>query len=62
MKRAVTRLSPEQQRLVAACLDAVVRGPYIDDDGFHAVMGVSRDQAAAVAASWPEPAAPATRS
>jgi hypothetical protein len=55
---AVARLSPEQRRLVAACLDAVVRGPYIDHDGeFHTVMGVSRAEAADVAASWPEPAA-----
>jgi len=58
MKQAVSRLAPEQERLVAACLDAIVQGPYVDDDDeFHAVMGVSRDEAAVVAAAWPKPAA-----
>jgi hypothetical protein len=40
MTLAVGRLSPEQRRLVGACLDAIVHGPYIpDDDEFDAVMG-----------------------
>lgn len=58
MKDAVSRLSPEQQRLVAACLDAIVHGPYVpDDEEFIAAMGVTRDEAGSVAASWPESAA-----
>jgi hypothetical protein len=57
VREAVARLSSEQRRLVAACLDAVVRGPYIDDDDeFATVMGVSRREAADVAAAWPQPA------
>jgi hypothetical protein len=57
VKSAVGRLSLEQRRLVAACLSAIVRGPYVDDDDeFRAVMGVTREEAAAVADSWPEPA------
>jgi hypothetical protein len=56
--QALGRLSDEQQRLVASCLQAIVRGPYLDDDDeFHAVMGVTRQQAAEVAETWPEPAA-----
>ncbi len=58
MTLAVGRLSPEQRRLVGACLDAIVHGPYIpDDDEFDAVMGYSREDTAAVATAWPEPAA-----
>ena len=38
------------------CLRAIVDGPYIsDDDEFQTVMGVTRKQTAAVAASWPDP-------
>ncbi len=58
MRQAVGRLSPEQRRLIGACLDAIVHGPYIsDDDEFDAVMGFSREETAAVAAAWPEPTA-----
>jgi hypothetical protein len=58
MTDAVCRLTPEQQRLVGACLEAAVRGPYLDDDDeSHTLMGVTREEAAAVVAAWPEPAA-----
>lgn len=54
---AVSRLTAEQRRLVGACLEAVVRGPYLDDDDeFHTLMGMTRAEAADVAAVWPEPA------
>lgn len=54
---AVSRLTAEQQRLIGACLEAVIHGPYLDDDDeFHALMGVSRDEADEVSASWPVPA------
>ena len=58
MREAVARLSPDQQRLVARCLTAIVRGPYIDDDDeFDAVMGVTRGEAAEALEAWPEAAA-----
>ena len=54
----MARLSAEQKKLVARCLNAAVNGPYIDDDDeFHAVMGVSRDEAAETLAAWPQAAA-----
>lgn len=54
---AIGRLSPQQQRLVGACLEAAVRGPYLDDDEeFHTLTGVTREEAAAVVAAWPTPA------
>jgi len=56
MRAAVARLSPEQQALVAKCLAAIVDGPYIDDDEFDTVMGVSRQETAATLATWPKAA------
>jgi hypothetical protein len=54
---ALSRLRPESQRLVGACLRAAVQGPYLDDDDeFHTLMGVTREEAAEVAESWPQAA------
>jgi hypothetical protein len=53
---ACDRLSEDQRALVCLCLRAVVDGPYISDDGeFQTVMGVTREETAAVAAAWPDP-------
>lgn len=53
---AIERLSADQRRLVKACLDAIVHGPYIDHDGeFHSLMGVYRAEAEEVAGAWSEP-------
>jgi hypothetical protein len=58
MREAVARLSADQHALVAKCLAAVVDGPYIDDDDeFHTVMGVRRQEATQTLAAWPEAAA-----
>lgn len=55
-KAAFDRLSEEQRALVGSCLRAIVDGPYINgDDEFQTVMGVTREEAAAVAAAWPDP-------
>jgi len=54
---ALHRLTPESQRLVGACIRAAVHGPYLDDDDeFHALMGVTREEAAEVVESWPQAA------
>ncbi len=56
-RSAFDRLSEEQRTLVGLCLHAVVDGPFISSDAeFQTVMGVTRKEVAAVAASWPDPA------
>jgi hypothetical protein len=53
-RAAIDRLTPAQRALVGLCLQAIVDGPYIENDGeFHSVMGVSREQAAVISAAWP---------
>ena len=53
---AFERISDDQIALIGRCLRAIVEGPYIDDDyEFQTVIGVTRDEAATVAASWPDP-------
>jgi len=49
------RLSDDQRALIGLCLRAVVDGPYIPDWEFQTVMCVTREEAAAVADSWPDP-------
>jgi hypothetical protein len=56
-KAAFSRLSADQQTLVGLCLRAIVDGPYVPDSEFQTVMGVTREEAAAVASAWPDPAA-----
>ena len=54
---AVGRLSLDEQQLVERCLEAVVHGPYLDDDDeFETVMGIARADVAATLDAWPEPA------
>ena len=36
-------------------IQAIVEGPFIDDDEFDTVMGVSRDEARRQLADWPRP-------
>lgn len=54
-KAAFSRLSADQQTLVGLCLRAIVDGPYIPDWEFQTIMGVTREETAAVSAAWPDP-------
>ena len=55
-RAAFERLSDEQRTLVGMCLREIVEGPYLPDWEFQTVMGVTREETAAVAAAWPDPA------
>lgn len=54
--QALQRLTPRQRDLIGLSLRAIIDGPYIEDWEFHAVMGVPREEAREVLASWPESA------
>ena len=46
-------LSATQSELVGRCLRAVVEGPFFEDAEFPELFGVSKAEARAVAAGWP---------
>ena len=52
---AFERLSDDERALVGLCLRAIVDGPYVPEWEFQTVMCVTREEAAAVADSWPDP-------
>jgi hypothetical protein len=54
-KEAFDRLSPGQQGVVGLCLTAIIEGPYVPDWEFQTIMGVAREETAAVASAWPDP-------
>ncbi|MEV7358070.1 hypothetical protein [Kitasatospora sp. NPDC091276] len=51
----IERMTEQELRIIEQCLDAAVNGPFFEDWEFHTLMGVTRDEIAAVAASWPSP-------
>src|SRR6185437_8327973 len=46
-------LTPSEWEVVRRCLHAVVEGPFICDGDFHPLIGLRREEAAAVATRWP---------
>jgi hypothetical protein len=46
-------LTPDEREVVRRCLQAVAEGPFISDGDFPLLIGLSRDEAADVAAKWP---------
>jgi hypothetical protein len=47
-------LSDDDIRLIGACLTAIASGPFIPDWEFQTLMGVTREECAAVAVGWPD--------
>jgi hypothetical protein len=48
------RVTPEDQRTIGECLRAAVEGPFFPEWEFSLLMGLSRDEVAAVSAEWPD--------
>lgn len=46
-------LSADESRIVGECLRAAAAGPFFEDAEFETVLGVTRQEMAAVARSWP---------
>ncbi|MFI6967120.1 hypothetical protein [Streptomyces sp. NPDC050255] len=51
----IERMTDHELQIIQECLDAAVSGPFFPDWEFHSLMGFTRDEIAAVAASWPSP-------
>jgi hypothetical protein len=47
-------LTSEEREVVRRCLHAVADGPFIPDDEFHPMIGLSRDELTRIAARWPD--------
>lgn len=50
----ISSLSEEEKDVVQECLDAAVYGPFFDEEDFHALFGVTRDEAKVVADHFPK--------
>ncbi|QLE74706.1 hypothetical protein FGW37_26750 [Streptomyces rectiverticillatus] len=50
---AVERVTDQDLQIIKECLDAAVNGPFFPDWEFHTLMGFTRDEIGAIAASWP---------
>ncbi|WP_280685539.1 hypothetical protein [Kitasatospora sp. MAA19] len=48
-------MTEQELRIIKECLDAAVNGPFFEDWEFHTLMGFTREEIAAVEASWPSP-------
>ncbi|GAA3168316.1 hypothetical protein [Nonomuraea roseoviolacea] len=46
-------MSARDLQIVQECLDAAIHGPFFEDWEFDTLMGLTRDEVAAIAASWP---------
>ncbi|GAA4886993.1 hypothetical protein ACFPM3_20495 [Streptomyces coeruleoprunus] len=53
--KPIERMTDQELQIIKECLDAAVSGPFFPDWEFHSLMGFTRDEIAAVAASWPSP-------
>ncbi|MFD9484148.1 hypothetical protein ACFWBX_09115 [Streptomyces sp. NPDC059991] len=50
---ALERMTERDLQIIKECLDAAVNGPFFPDWEFHTLMGFTRDEIAAMKASWP---------
>ncbi|NUW36754.1 hypothetical protein HTZ77_35910 [Nonomuraea sp. SMC257] len=50
---AMRAMSARDLQIIQECLDAAVHGPFFEDWEFHTLMGLTRDELAVVARSWP---------
>lgn len=46
-------MSNAEVETASRSIQAVIDGPFLDDDDFHTLMGFKRDEARAIADSWP---------
>ena len=46
-------LTKKEQQVVAECLKASASGPFFDDDDFHIIFGLSRDEVNEILKGWP---------
>jgi hypothetical protein len=45
--------SDEETRVIGECLRAAAEGPFFDDEEYHALFGLTREEVARVATQWP---------
>ncbi|MFJ5850253.1 hypothetical protein [Streptomyces sp. NPDC092903] len=50
---AMGRMTERDLQIIKECLDAAVNGPFFPEWEFHTLMGFTRAEIAAIAASWP---------
>ena len=50
---SLSRLTAAEREIVFRCLRAAADGPFFDDDEFHTLFGLHRDELRAVVARWP---------
>ncbi|MFF2120225.1 hypothetical protein ACFVXH_23115 [Kitasatospora sp. NPDC058184] len=51
----IARMTDQDRQIIKECLDAAVSGPFFPDWEFDTLIGFTRDEIAAIAASWPAP-------
>jgi hypothetical protein len=56
--RRLQRLEPEERDAVGHCLEAAVHGPFLPDEEFGTLIGLTRTEVERVLESWPDSAAP----
>lgn len=47
------KLTPRENRVIAECLNAAASGPFLPDGGFHALIGLSREELRQIAIAYP---------
>jgi hypothetical protein len=50
----LSRLAPAEREIVFCCLRAAANGPFFDDDEFHSLFGLDRDELRAIVARGPD--------
>jgi hypothetical protein len=56
--RRLQRLEPLEKDAVGHCLEAAVHGPFLPDEEFETLIGLTRTEVERVLESWPDSAAP----